>query len=167
MPNFVLMPPERPSVTPGPPTPIRRSGLPLASTHNYCKPLISPATASSEPASERDGQRIGVRAQYALNSPIRTTDITRIRARTPHRRKGKIHRVTVISGPRPPAPGPALRPRRRYLASAHALRGAEGGISGGQDVKYSNVHGLLRTAGGVQHESTATCLDSGGLMRTS
>ena len=33
-------------------------------------------------------------------------------------------------------------------------------------MKYSNVPGFLRTDGGVQHESTATCLDSGGLMRT-
>jgi hypothetical protein len=33
-------------------------------------------------------------------------------------------------------------------------------------VKDSNVPGLLRTVGGVQHESTATCLDSGGLVRT-
>jgi hypothetical protein len=36
-----------------------------------------------------------------------------------------------------------------------------------EGVKYINVPGLLRTAGGVQHESTATGLDSGGLMRTS
>ena len=33
-------------------------------------------------------------------------------------------------------------------------------------MKDSNVPGLLRTVGGVQHESTATCLDSGGLVRT-
>jgi hypothetical protein len=28
--------------------------------------------------------------------------------------------------------------------------------------KYRNVRGLLRTAGGVQHESTATCPDPAG-----
>ena len=46
------------------------------------------------------------------------------------------------------------------------VRGAEGAIRGVHRGKYRNVRGLLRTAGGVQHESTATCPDPGGLECT-
>jgi hypothetical protein len=61
--------------------------------------------------------------------------------------------------------GPVLRHccRIRHQLTLLVERKAESP----EGVKYSNVPGLLRTAGGVQHESTATCLDSGGLLRTS
>jgi len=43
------------------------------------------------------------------------------------------------------------------------VRGAEGAIRRVHGGKYRNVRGFLRTAGGVQHVSTATCPDLDGL----
>jgi hypothetical protein len=46
------------------------------------------------------------------------------------------------------------------------VRRAEGAIRGVHGGEYRNVRGLLRIDGGVQHESTATCPDLGGLECT-
>lgn len=48
-------------------------------------------------------------------------------------------------------------PLQRPVSARLSFRGVEGVIRGGG--KYRNVGGLLRTAGGVQHESTAACPD--------
>ena len=60
---------------------------------------------------------------------------------------------------------PVLRARLPYPASAGALCGTAGGIPESQP-KYRNVCGLLRTTGGVQHESTATGRDGSGSVCT-
>ena len=46
------------------------------------------------------------------------------------------------------------------------VRGAEGAIRGARGGKYRNSRALPRTAGAVQHESTATCPDLDGLECT-
>jgi hypothetical protein len=46
------------------------------------------------------------------------------------------------------------------------VRGAEGAIRSVHGGKYRNGHALQRTAGGVQHGSTATCPDLGALECT-
>jgi len=46
------------------------------------------------------------------------------------------------------------------------VRGAEDAIRGVHGGKYRSGRALPRTAGGVQHESTATCPDPGGLECT-
>jgi hypothetical protein len=77
--------------------------------------------------------------------------------------KSKVHSMAATS-----AAGPCVLPGAAGTVAVSFIgplivRGVEGAIRGGHGGRYRNVRGLLQTAGGVQHGSTATCPDLDGL----